>query len=256
MGIGHRVRSAGMVLFVMVLGWPAFQGYGGSGARGIYERLALNSPRAAHAATDAEDAAPQKADFLTSDPSGWIDMMPHKSFKRWTRVAVPPTKPLDPVSQWKLAKDPAAIICEGDHGHEWLRYNHQYANMILHVEWRFKKLDGPHGYNSGVFVRNDLTGRVWHQAQVGTRAYIFGQTLLHGQLSPTLKTPPSPVDPLRPVGEWNTYEIRCLGPNITLWVNGDLTANFSAPEVPRGYWGLEAEGYWIEFRNIKLKELK
>jgi hypothetical protein len=26
--------------------------------------------------------------------------------------------------------------------------------------------------------------------------------------------------------------------------------------VPSGYFGLEAEGYWIEFKNIKLKETK
>ena len=27
-------------------------------------------------------------------------------------------------------------------------------------------------------------------------------------------------------------------------------------EVPRGYFGVEAEGYWIEFKNVKFKELK
>ena len=68
-----------------------------------------------------------------------------------------------------------------------------------------------------------------------------------------IKTPPPAVNPLHPIGEWNTYEIRCDGPKITLWVNGDLTGEFTAPEVPKGYWGLEAEGYRIEFRNIKLK---
>jgi hypothetical protein len=27
-------------------------------------------------------------------------------------------------------------------------------------------------------------------------------------------------------------------------------------EVPKGYLGLEAEGYRVEFRNLKLKELR
>jgi len=38
-------------------------------------------------------------------------------------------------------------------------------------------------------------------------------------------------------------------------VNHSLAGEFKVPEVPKGYWGLEAEGYYIEFRNIKLKKL-
>jgi arylsulfatase A-like enzyme len=197
----------------------------------------------------------QKTDFLASDPAGWVDVMPHKSLKGWTRMTVPPGKALDPINQWSIDKAHGTILCEGNHGHEWLRYDHELTNFLLHVEWRFEKREGAKGYNSGVFVRNDLTGRVWHQAQVGTHAYIFGQTLIHGELSSTTKTPSPEVDPLHPVGEWNTYEIRCDGPKITLWVNGDLSGEFAVPEVPKGYWGLEAEGYRIEFRNIKLKKL-
>ena len=197
----------------------------------------------------------QASDFLASDPSGWADLMPQGSFKGWTRVAIPPEHALDPVSQWKLDKDHGTILCEGDHGHEWLRYDRLLTNFLLHVEWRFEKREGLTGYNSGVFVRNDLYGRVWHQAQVGALAYIFGQTLINGKLSSMIKTPSPAVNPLHPIGEWNTYEIRCDGPKITLWVNGDLSGEFAAPEAPQGYWGLEAEGYRIEFRNIKLKTL-
>jgi len=197
----------------------------------------------------------QKTDFLAADPSGWVDLMPDESFQGWTRVAIPPSKPLDPVSQWKLEKESGYILCEGDHGHEWLRYDHELTNFLLHVEWRFEKREGLTGYNSGVFVRNDLDGTVWHQAQVSAEAYIFGQTLIHGEVSPMITNPPPVVNPLHPIGEWNTYEIRCDGPKITLWVNGDLTSEFTAAEARKGYTGLEAEGYRIEFRNIKLKTL-
>jgi len=34
-----------------------------------------------------------------------------------------------------------------------------------------------------------------------------------------------------------------------------VTSEFSGCEVPRGHIGLEAEGYRIEFRNIKVKRL-
>jgi arylsulfatase A-like enzyme len=196
-----------------------------------------------------------QTNFLASEPAGWVDIMPHESLEGWTRMTVPTGKALDPVNQWSLDKVHGTILCEGNHGHEWLRYDHELTNILLHVEWRFEKREGAKGYNSGVFIRNDLEGRVWHQAQVGPVAYIFGQTLIHGELSPMIKTPPPVVNPLHPVGDWNTYEIRCDGPKITLWVNGDLTGEFAAPEVLKGYWGLEAEGYRIEFRNIKLKTL-
>lgn len=197
----------------------------------------------------------QTVNFLASEPLGWVDLLPRESLRGWTRLTVPPGKVLDPINQWSLDKEHGTILCEGNHGHEWLRYDRELANFILHVEWRFEKREGASGYNSGIFIRNDHEGRVWHQAQVGATAYIFGQTLLKGELSSIMKTPPPAENPLHPVGEWNTYEIRCDGAQITLWVNGQAAGVFSAPEVLKGYWGLEAEGYRIEFRNIKLKIL-
>ena len=250
------IRIIAIVPLALLMTGPVFRSYGRYHPAITHSAASLTlGPAGPAELTGSAEETPHKADFLASDPSGWVDMMP-KSFLHWKRMPVPPGKPLDPLSQWKLDKKHGTIICEGNHGHEWLRYNHPYANILLHVEWRFSPKSGAMGYNSGVFVRNDLTGHVWHQAQVGTHAYIFGQTLIDGKLSRMTQTPAPAVDPLHPVGEWNTYEIRCDGPKIILWVNGDLTGEFATPEVPKGYWGLEAEGYWIEFRNIKLKELK
>ena len=42
---------------------------------------------------------------------------------------------------------------------------------------------------------------------------------------------------------------------MTLWVNGAVTNQWHDCEVPKGYVGLEAEGYRIEFRNVKVKPL-
>ena len=193
--------------------------------------------------------AAQMSDFLASDPSGWVDIMPHETFQGWTRVPIPPGKTLDPVNQWSLRQRTwNNSLCEGNHGHEWLRYDHELTQLSTpYVEMaRFEKRDrGLKGYNSGIFVRNDLEGRVWHQAQVGAAAFIFGQTLIHGELSPIIKTPPPAVNPLHPVGEWNTYEIRCDGPKITLWVNGDSDqVSFRRPRFRKafGAWKRKAIG--------------
>jgi hypothetical protein len=258
MAARHRLQNFAITMVALLVAWPALCCYGqaqSSASPGThFTPLSLQ-----FTTTSVSVKAERASDFLSADPSGWFDLMPRDSLEGWTRVSVPPGKPLDPINQWSLDKEHGTILCEGNHGHEWLRYGHEYVNILLHVEWRFAKREGLKGYNSGIFVRNDLTGRVWHQAQVGAHAYIFGQTLVHGELTPIIdemwKHHPADVNPLHPVGEWNTYEIRCDGPKITLWVNGEFTDEFEALEVLKGYWGLEAEGFRIEFRNIKLKQL-
>src|SRR5437764_15164996 len=42
---------------------------------------------------------------------------------------------------------------------------------------------------------------------------------------------------------------------LTLWVNGAVTCHFDECNVPRGYLGLEGEGYRIEFRDRKSTRL-
>jgi hypothetical protein len=196
-------------------------------------------------------------DVAVSGSSGWIDILPPPSLAHWTRVPIPPEKALDSVSQWSVDATRRVVICGGNHGHEWLRFDRELADLILHVEWRFTKGEGLKGYNSGVFVRNSADGRVWHQAQVGAGndGYLFGQTLIGGKLSEMKFSPKPAVNHIKPPGEWNTYEVRCQGPKITLSVNGELSAEFEAAEVPKGYLGLEAEGFRIEFRNIRYKLL-
>jgi hypothetical protein len=44
------------------------------------------------------------------------------------------------------------------------------------------------------------------------------------------------------------------GRTLSLWVNGAVTSEI-AVDVPRGHFGLEAEGWRIEFRNLKTKPL-
>jgi hypothetical protein len=40
---------------------------------------------------------------------------------------------------------------------------------------------------------------------------------------------------------------------MTLWINGAITATWDNCEVPQGHVGLEAEGWYIEFRNVKFE---
>jgi hypothetical protein len=43
---------------------------------------------------------------------------------------------------------------------------------------------------------------------------------------------------------------------LTLWVNGTVTCQFADCGLEQGRVGLEGEGYRIEFRNLRVKELR
>ena len=135
-----------------------------------------------------------------------------------------------------------------------LLYNEEFGDGIFHVEWRFKKIPGKKGYNSGVYVRTSADGTIWHQAQVGNKdvGYIFGDTLVDGKIKRVR------IDDKKPqrgkeAGEWNTYEVTCKGKQMTLWINGAVTATWNDCQVPKGHVGLEAEYWYIDFRNVKYK---
>ena len=199
----------------------------------------------------------QTPSALKADPKGWIDILPSASFKGWVRAELPPSKALDPVTQWQVDRATRTLLCEGDRGHEWLRYDRELANFIMHVEWRFTQKQGLKGYNSGVIVRTSPDSSVWHQAQIGAEndAYLFGGKFINGEVQGLKFSPRPKENRIKPAGEWNTYEVRCEGPRITLWVNGAVTSEDENPDLLKGYLGLEAEGFRIEFRNLKLKVL-
>jgi hypothetical protein len=201
----------------------------------------------------------QTKSALETDAKGWKDILPPESLKGWTRISIPPTQPLNPEQQWKVDSANRFLVCEGDKGHDWLRYDQELGDFIFHVEFRFTKLQDETGkrYNSGIFARNDEQGNIWHQAQIGSSSggYFFGTTLVAGEkkrFNLLDKTKPSLV---KAAGEWNTVEIRAQGKKMTLWVNGEVTSEFDNTDVTKGYIGLEAEGYRIEFRSLKLKNL-
>ena len=201
----------------------------------------------------------QTRSALESDAKGWKDIMPPASLKGWTRISIPPTAPLNPEQQWKLDAAAKTLVCEGDKGHDWLRFDTEYSDFIFHAEFKFTKLADETGkrYNSGIFARNNADGSIWHQAQIGSSSggYFFGFTPQNGEAKRANlldKTKPSLV---KPAGEWNTVEIRAQGKKMTLWVNGEVTGEWDNLEVQKGHVGLEGEGYRIEFRNLKIKTL-
>ena len=61
--------------------------------------------------------------------------------------------------------------------------------------------------------------------------------------------------PVKPAGEWNVCEITCKGKDVTVSINGEVTNVWHDCGAAKGFVGVEAEGYRIEFRNVKIKPL-
>ena len=94
-------------------------------AMGIFSILSIASPVVAGSAS-----------ALDADANGWVNLMPAADLKGWTRIAIPPTNALGR-AQWHLDAPRQVLICDGDGGHEMLRFDRELTNVIFHVECRF-----------------------------------------------------------------------------------------------------------------------
>jgi hypothetical protein len=56
----------------------------------------------------------------------------------------------------------------------------------------------------------------------------------------------------KPVGQWNTMTIECLGNSVKVWLNGDLVNYGTNCTASRGQIALQAEGSEVEFRKVLL----
>jgi hypothetical protein len=227
----HRLKSSRMVLawFLMLAVVPAI---------------------AAPPAAPAEGRS-----RLESEPGGWRDILPAIDLKGWRRVPVPPGAEFGR-PQWRVDESNKILVCDGDGGHDMLLFDEEIGNAVFHVEFRYTRIEGRSGYNSGIYVRNSHDGGIWHQAQIGDGkgGFLFGQT--KGSDGRKQRFNQTVTDGrVKPAGEWNTIEITAEGRALTLWVNGAVTCRFEDCGMDKGYLGLEGEGYRIEFRNLMVKSL-
>ena len=203
-------------------------------------------------------AAESSKSAFDTDPTGWVDMTPSADLRGWSRVPVPPGTPLGK-SQWRVEESGKVLVCEGDGGHDMLLCDREFGDAVFHAEFRYSKVEGKTGYNSGIYVRNNQDGSLWHQAQIGDASggYLFGETPGADGQKRFFTTQNSVTNGrVKPAGEWNTLEITARGKVLTLWVNGAVTCEVKDCGNPKGLVGVEGEGYRIEFRNLKVKELR
>jgi hypothetical protein len=154
----------------------------------------------------------------------------------------------------------------------------EYANFILRFEFKLTE-----NANNGIGIRAPLEGDA---AYAGMEIQVLDDSgseyanLLPGQYHGSIyRVVPAKRGFQKPVGEWNSEEIRAEGRHITVILNGTtiVDANLddvkdeevlkehrdlSKPEGSRGiantkgHIGLLGHGARVEFRNIRIKELR
>lgn len=210
------------------------------------------------ASTFAGAAAAETPSALESDPTGWVDILPASGIEGWFRIPVPPGAPLGR-DQWHVDADRKVLVCDGDGGHDMLLFGKEFGDAIFHLDFRYIRKEGASGYNSGAYVRNSKDGAIWHQAQFGDGkdGFLFGVSPVPDAKPKFFQLRKEVTDNrVKPAGEWNTLEITARGKTLTLWVNGAVTCQFEDCGQAKGFLGVEGEGYHIEFRNLKVKELR
>jgi len=60
----------------------------------------------------------------------------------------------------------------------------------------------------------------------------------------------------KPLGEWNSMTIECVGSEVKVWLNGDLVNHGFNATASKGQLALQAEGAEVEFRKVWLTPIR
>ncbi len=151
-----------------------------------------------------------------------------------------------------------AIFASGDENYPtWLRSDSKYENFDLRFEFYRE------GWcNSGVFFHAPLHGR---NSRVGFEIQIDqikGEKIAVKTCGAIFGVVPPKVNPIGPDKTWNTGRIVMDWPMLKVWMNDQLVQDVNVEEYDElkyrlrdGYIGLQALGYNVWFRNLRIKEL-
>ena len=192
--------------------------------------------------------------FNGKDLSGWVIDGP-KEYK--DKADGNKTKPL-----W-LVED--KMIRTAGTAFGFLRYDRQFTDFVVHVEYRMVK-----GANSGIGIRTREFNAKQSEA---TRPSFFSYEVqllddsdkkpdvhctgaLYRYVAPKLLAN-------KPAPEWNIVEVECIGPKIRTSFNGTEVLNVDQSTIDAikkkplsGYVCLQSHSKQVEFRNVKIKEIK
>ncbi len=150
-----------------------------------------------------------------------------------------------------------------DRGVGWLRSEDEFEDFELEVVFRFLERDA----NSGVFVRTGATSKQddngWpdNGYQIQCRETTSGDYPIAALIpygAPSFAST-SDLDAIvrayRPIGEWNRFDIVCVGETLTVSLNGIAVTTAESIKNRGGHVGIQGENGLLEFKTVRLKTL-
>lgn len=135
----------------------------------------------------------------------------------------------------------------------------EYGDIELLIDWNMEPLG-----DSGIYLRATPQVQIWDTREEGGK-WPLGARFGSGSLWNNKSNGKNAlVKADKPLGEWNHFHIRMVGPNVTVHFNDQLVVdnvpleNFwdaSKPLLEKGPIQLQTHGGEIRWRNIYLKEL-
>jgi len=153
---------------------------------------------------------------------------------------------------WTIENDCEAAVQDGmlllKSGDGWLRSDHEYADFVLHVEWKALKAGK---YDAGIYIRTKNGGGPYpkngHQIN-----------LLHDREGDLVGNRDATSDGLVKVGDWNAFDITVKGDTVSNVINGKPAWSVSGLKNRTGHVGFQIEvplGGQFLVRNVTIKEL-
>lgn len=182
-----------------------------------------------------------------------------KDFAGWKLYTREPGH--DVTKTWSVAN--SLLRCEGKPP-GYMRTEKDYADYLLHVEWRWPAKAG----NNGVLVHMSEPDVVWPKSlecqlasgNAGDFWVIGGlETAEHAKANERVKdrrTIKLKDSSEKPVGEWNAYDIICKDDWVVVFVNGVLQNVATKCSARSGKICLQSEGTPIEYRNVCIEPLE
>jgi hypothetical protein len=180
-----------------------------------------------------------------------VELFNGKDLRNWIFMLKDPS--VDP-SKVFTVKD-GVIHIKGD-PFGYMRTQKEYFNYTLHVEWRYPEV----ATNSGVFVHGQTPDTIWlkcvecqlQSGNAGDFVCMNGADMKERTDKTKRVVKKMTTSNEKPVGEWNTMEIKCMDNTIEVKINGVLQNRGTEVNISKGFICLQSEGKDIEFRNIYL----
>lgn len=197
-------------------------------------------------------------------PDGFVPLLADFGFEGWI---------VQEGKQSAWQRDGELLSCVSAAG-GWLRTDREYSDFVLRLEYRLQA-----GGNTGIGIRSPAVGNpTFTSLEV---QLIDDEAPKYADLRPDQYTgsiyyqvPALHRARLNRIGEWNACEIRCLGDELTVKINGDVVnevhlvrndekvrqdpskGTFSLSQrPPLGHIALQSHSTRVDFRNIELKDL-